>query len=165
MDNSNFKTKHIIDSVFVICLMLLFVLSALSVIAIGATIYKKNVSGMTSNNSHRVASSYVTEKVRQADNNGQVYVKEIFGENALVLTSEVGGSLYNTYIYDYEGYLMELFARDDLTTFYPQSGQKILEISSFDIEQVSDNLMNVTIVLKDGTKDFLYIAKRSKEQG
>ena len=164
MDNSNFKTKHIIDSVFVICLMLLFVLSALSVIAIGATIYKKNVSNMGSNNSHRVASSYITEKVRQADNNGQVYVKEIFGENALVLTSEVGGSLYNTYIYDYDGNLMELFARDDLTQFYPQSGQKILEISSFDIEAVSDNLMNVTIVLQDGTRDFLYIAKRSKAQ-
>ena len=165
MDNSNFKTKHIIDSVFVICLMLMFLLSALSVIAIGATIYKKNVSSMSSNNSHRVASSYITEKVRQADDNGQVYVKEIFGENALVLTTEVGGSLYNTYIYDYEGNLMELFARDDLKNFYPQSGQKILEISSFDIEDVSDSLMIVTIVLKDGTRDFLYIAKRSKAQG
>lgn len=164
MDNAGFKNKHIIDNVFVICLMLLFVLSALSVIAIGATIYKKNVSSMSTNDSHRIASSYITEKVRQADENGNISVKEIFGENALVLTKEVGGTLYNTYIYDYDGYLMELFARDDLGQFYPQSGQKILEIDSFDIESVSENLMSVTVVLKDGTRDFLYITKRSSSQ-
>jgi hypothetical protein len=165
MDNVGYKNKHIIDSVFVICLMLLFVLSALSVIAIGAAIYKKNVSSMSTNDSHRIASSYITEKVRQGDEYGQIHVEEIFGENALVLTKELNGTLYNTYIYDYNGHLMELFARDDLGQFYPQSGQKILEVSSFDIEQVSDTLLNVTIVLKDGTVDFLYIAKRSEAQG
>ena len=164
MNNEGFKNKHIIDSVFVICLMLLFVLSALSVIAIGAAIYKKNIASMSANNSHRIASSYITEKVRQADDKGQIYVKEIFGENALVLTKSVKGILYNTYIYDYDGHLMELFARDDLQQFYPQSGQKILAVTSFDIEQVSDNLMNVEIVLEDGTRDFLYITKRSESE-
>jgi hypothetical protein len=75
MNNEGFKNKHIIDSVFVICLMLLFVLSALSVIAIGAAIYKKNIASMSANNSHRIASSYITEKVRQADETGQIYAK------------------------------------------------------------------------------------------
>ena len=70
------KDKHVIDSVFVICLMLLFVLCALSVIAIGASIYQKNVSAMASNNSHRIASAYITEKVRQADIDGTVRIKE-----------------------------------------------------------------------------------------
>ncbi len=160
MDN-NRKDKHIIDSVFVICLMLLFVLSALSVIAIGASIYKKNVEAMSNNNSHRIASAYVTEKIRQADQNGEIYVKEIFGENALVMRREINGEGYSTYIYDYDGNLMELMARDSLDVFYPQSGQWIMNVHTFDIQQVSDNMFNVVIVLEDGTIDKMYITKRS----
>ena len=94
--------------------MLLFVLCALSVIAIGASIYQKNVSAMASNNSHRIASAYITEKVRQSDINGTVRVKELFGENVLAMSKEVNGELYTTYIYDFDGHLMELMARDSL---------------------------------------------------
>ena len=97
----NQKKNHMIDSVFVICLMLLFVLSALSVIAIGASIYKKNVALMADNNSHRIAAAYVTEKVRQADEKGGISVKEVFGENVLVMSEESDGDVYNTYMSAY----------------------------------------------------------------
>ncbi len=157
------KDKHVIDSVFVICLMLLFVLCALSVIAIGASIYQKNVSAMASNNSHRIASAYITEKVRQSDINGTVRVKELFGESVLAMSKEVNGELYTTYIYDYDGQLMELMARDSLEVVYPQSGQKIMDIKSLEIEEVSDRMFSIEIVLEDGTEDFLYITKRSTE--
>ena len=154
--------KHVIDSVFVICLMLLFVLCALSVIAIGAGIYQKNVSAMASNNSHRIASAYITEKVRQADINGTVRVKELFDDNVLAMSKEVGGELYTTYIYDFDGKLMELMARDSLDVIYPQSGQKIMDIKSLDIEEISDRMFKIEIVLEDGTEEFLYITKRSR---
>ena len=159
----NKNDKHMIDSVFVICLMLLFVLCALSVIAIGASIYQKNVSSMAGNNSHRIASAYITEKVRQSDLNGSIRVKELFGENALVMSKEVNGELFSTYIYDFDGNLMELMARDNIGVVYPQSGQKIMEIKSFDIEEVSDRMFKITVVLDDGTEDNLYITKRSME--
>lgn len=157
------KKTHTIDTVFVICLLLLFVLSSLSVIAIGASIYKKNVAKMADNSSHRIACAYITEKVRQADKDGSIYVKKIFGENALVLSENIDGTTYNTYIYDYDGNLMELFARADLAAFYPQSGQKILKIGSFDIEEISDNMFRADVVLEDGFEDYLYIAKRSNK--
>lgn len=161
--NPNKKDKHMIDSVFVICLMLLFVLCALSVIAIGATIYQKNVSSMANNNSHRIASAYITEKIRQSDINGSVRTRDLFGEKALVMSKEINGELYNTYIYDFDGKLMELMARNDLNVVYPQSGQKIMEVKSFDIEEVSEKMFKIEIVLEDGTEDFLYITKRSTE--
>ncbi|WP_024866978.1 DUF4860 domain-containing protein [Butyrivibrio sp. FCS014] len=163
--NTRSQNKHIIDAVFVICLALLFVLSALSVIAIGADIYKKNVSAMESNNDRRIATAYVTEKVRQADVNGAVYAREIFDHNALILQEEINGQLYDTYIYEYEGALMELFARDDLEVFYPQSGQKIMNILSFDIEEITEHVLSVDITLMDGSTDHLYITKRSEEGG
>ena len=77
--------KHIIDGVFVICLLLMFLISALTVIAIGANIYKKNVEQTSENYSQRISFAYITEKVRQADQKGLVYVEERFGKNALVL--------------------------------------------------------------------------------
>ena len=157
------KRNHTIDTVFVICLMLLFVLSALSVIAIGASIYKKNVGEMSENSAHRIAVAYITEKVRQADQNGMVEVTEIFGENALLLSEDVNGTIINTYIYDYDGSLMELSARSDLGSFYPQSGQKIMEIGSFDIQEITDSLFKAVVVFDNGFEDYIYIAKRSSE--
>lgn len=156
------KKSHVIDAVFILCLMFLFVLSALAVITIGANIYKKNVSAMSDNYSHRIASAYVTEKVRQADNQGRVYVKDLFEGHALVLQDEIDGVLYNTYIYSYDGYLMELYARADLKDIYPQSGQKILEITSFNVDYVSDSLLSVDLILKDGEDESMFIARRSE---
>ncbi|MBQ6415782.1 MAG: DUF4860 domain-containing protein [Butyrivibrio sp.] len=159
------KNKHhIVDVAFILCLMLLFILSALSVISLGAGIYKKNVETMGSNYDHRTACAYITEKVRQSDNNGAIFVTNLFGQNTLVLQEEVNGTLYNTYIYYYNGYLMELYARADLTSFYPQSGQKILEINSFDVSYASEALLSVNIVLADGENEAVYIAKRSTEE-
>lgn len=156
-----FKSRHTIDTVFVICLTLLFLLSALSVIAIGASIYEKNVTMMASNSSQRIATSYISEKVRQNDVNGAVYVDELFGQSALVMAKEVNGSIYNTYIYEYDGHLMELFARADLGNMYPQSGQKIMEVRSFDIEDAAEGLFDVKLVLEDGSEEQIYITKRS----
>ncbi|MBE5840466.1 MAG: DUF4860 domain-containing protein [Butyrivibrio sp.] len=156
------KKSHVIDAVFILCLMFLFVLSALAVITIGANIYKKNVSAMSDNYSHRIASAYVTEKVRQADNQGRVYVEDLFDQHALVLQDEIDGVLYNTYIYSYDGYLMELYARADLKDIYPQSGQKILEITSFNVDYVSDSLLSVNLILKDGDDESMFIARRSE---
>ena len=155
------RNHHIIDIVFILCLMFLFVLSSLCVITIGANIYKKNVSAMSHNYNHRAACAYITEKVRQTDINGAIFVDNIFDQNTLVLQNEVNGVLYNTYIYDYNGYLMELYARADLENFYPQSGQKILEINSFDISEVSDSLFFAELVVDGGEKESMYIAKRS----
>lgn len=162
MEQKN-KNRHMIDSVFVISLMLLFVICALSVIAIGAGVYRKNVSLMEANNSRRIASAYITEKVRQGDENGAVFCRELFGQKALVIQQTVRDELYDTYIYEFDGKLMELYARDDLDMFYPQSGQKILDISGLQIEEVSDDLFNVTITLSDGTTDDLFIARRSQK--
>lgn len=162
MDNE-FKRTHTIDTIFVISLMLLFLISALSVIAIGASIYQKNVDTMSKNSSHRIATSYITEKIRQNDKEGSIGTREIFEKNALVISEDINGTIYNTYIYDYNGSLMELFARDDLENFYPQSGQKIMDVKSFNAESVKKDLYRISIVLDDGTLDQIYITSRSNK--
>ncbi len=116
---------------------------------------------MASNYSHRIGSAYITEKIRQNDVYGAVQVKHVFEENVLVMTQDINGTLYDTYIYEYDGYLMELMARNDISDFYPQSGQKILKISNLEIEDASTSLIKVIISLENGVDESLYIAKRS----
>ena len=38
-----------------------------------------------------------------------------------------------------------------------------MDIKSLEIEEVSDRMFSIEIVLEDGTEDFLYITKRSTE--
>ncbi|WP_026663223.1 DUF4860 domain-containing protein [Butyrivibrio proteoclasticus] len=160
--NPSSNKRHVIDTVFVICLMLLFLISALTVISIGANIYKKNVATTSENYAQRVSIAYITEKVRQSDVDGNVYVQRLFDQNVLVFEQTVNGSVYNTYIYSYDGYLRELFARADLDNFYPQTGQKILKLNSFDIEKTNDNLLKATVTEEDGSKETVFIAVHSK---
>ena len=80
------------------------------------------------------------------------------------MQQKVGETLYDTIIYDYEGYLCELFVRDDLGTVYPNSGQKILQVGSFDIEEITDGLLSATITDKDGCVDSVYIAVKSRNE-
>lgn len=160
--NPSSNKRHVIDTVFVICLMLLFLISALTVISIGANIYKKNVATTSENYAQRVSIAYITEKVRQSDVDGNVYVQRLFDQNVLVFEQTVNGSVYNTYIYSYDGYLRELFARADIGNFYPQTGQKILKLNSFDIEKTSDNLLKATVTEEDGSKETVFIAVHSE---
>ncbi len=153
--------SHIIDMVFVICLMFLFIFSALTVITIGADIYQKNVVAVDENYYKRTACAYITEKIRQSDVNGGIFVKKIFDQDALVLQSEENGILYDTYIYDYEGNLMELFAMDELKDLYPKSGQKILELTKFDVKYVGPTTLSVDVILKDGTEESFLVTTKS----
>ena len=55
-------------------------------------------------------------------------------------------------------FLQDFFIFPDFSQY-----QKIMKITSFDIEDVSDKMFKIEVVLEDGTEDFLYISKRSTE--
>ena len=157
------KRSHVIDTLFVICLLFLFIICAVTVIIIGAGVYKKNVEAMSGNYSHRISCAYISEKIRQSEEKGRVFVDNIFGQNTLVMQDETDGVLYNTYIYNHDGYLMELYARSDLSEIDPQAGQKILKISSFDIKEIDDAFFRVLVTLDDGTVEDFLITRRSTD--
>ncbi len=157
------KRSHVIDTLFVLCLLFLFIISAITVIIIGAGVYKRNVSAMSGNYSHRIACAYISEKIRQSDVKGRIFTEELFGQTTLVMQDEVEGVLYNTYIYNHDGYLRELYARSDLKELFPQSGQKILEISSFDITELNESCFKIQVTLDDGTVEDFLISKRSTD--
>ena len=93
------QDKHIVDVLFVIGLFCIFALSSIFLISIGANIYRKTVAHMDENFNTRTSLSYVVEKIRQADAEGAVSIGTFEGNPALILSSEVNGIEYHTYIY------------------------------------------------------------------
>ncbi|MBQ1458582.1 DUF4860 domain-containing protein [Butyrivibrio fibrisolvens] len=147
--NPDNDKRHIIDIFFIISLLFGFVFCAVLIIALGASIYERGVSSSNSNFGKRTASTYIVQKVRQSDDNGAISVGDIGDIPALTITRTIGGSSYTTYMYVYNGYLMEVFARTDID-ISPQSGQRIIKMNAMDIKISSSNLITVEITDMEG---------------
>ena len=154
------QEHHIIDILFVIALFCIFALSAVFLITVGANIYGKTVSHMEDNFNCRTSFAYVTEKIRQADQNGAVSVGELHELPAILITETVDDTRYITYLYQCNGYLKELMVRED-TPLSPEAGQDILPVTEFSFEEVNDKLLAFTITTTDGSSCRLFVSKRS----
>lgn len=155
--------RHIIDILFVIALFCIFVMSALFLISIGANIYSKTVSTMGSNFSSRTAVAYITEKIHQSDEDGSISVGEFDGCPSIIISSVHNDKEYTTYIYSYENELMELMMRKDVV-LTPEAGQSIIEIESFTLEKVDENLVRCSIVMNEGTDYDFYVCIHTQKE-
>ena len=88
MNNRN-ENRHTIDFLFVIALLFLFAFMAIMLIALGASVYQRNVSLMEKNYETRTSYAYVTEKIRQADATGNLQIGTINQLPALLLFQEI----------------------------------------------------------------------------
>jgi len=114
-------------------LFFLFTSCMFFVLLSGAKLYK-NVSGvMEEQFSVNTCVSYVTAKVRHYDTRDSVSIGQIGEEKALLLEEEINGERYVTYLYCYEGNLMELFCSADLE-MDPEGGQVIMPLDALQFE-------------------------------
>lgn len=155
-----YTSKHMIDILFVLVLFGLFAISTIILIIFGANIYQTTVDRMHTNYDSRTTVSYLTEKIRQADQYDGISVGSIQGIPALTLSQTINDEIYVTYIYEYEGSLYELFARKKLE-MYPDGGQPILNISAFSIEQIKPNLFYLSISTEDNEDYSFYLSSHS----
>lgn len=154
------QQRHIVDILFVIALFCLFTLSAVFLISLGADIYGKTVTNMEENFDTRTALAYVTEKVRQSDAKGQISIGSLSECQALVISSGSGDLTYQTYLYEYDGYLMELMIRQGVSV-EPSAGQSILAVSDFQLRAINDKLLGCTIKTDETHSYDLYISLHS----
>ena len=158
--NPDIDRRHLIDVFFIISLLFGFVFCAVLIIALGASIYQRGVDSSTSNFDKRTASTYIVQKIRQCDEYGAISVGEIGNLPALTITKDIDGTSYTIYMYVYNGYLMEVFARTD-TAISPQSGQRIIEMESMDVKISSSNLISVSVSDVEGHQIEVLISPQS----
>ncbi len=132
MSNTRLK-KHNIDIMFLMILFLIFTFSAVSVLLMAVNSYRSVVNANEEGSNARAAMAYIKEVVRKNDDTGVIAISNIDGVNCL----EIRQDGYSSYIYAYDGYLMELTAKDTAGATV-DFGDKIIKVNSFDISWIDD---------------------------
>ena len=121
------------DSLLALLLFCVFAVCILAVLLTGADTYRRIAERDRASYADRTAVQYLTTRVRQADREGCVSVRDFEGCPALILSEEIDGISYETRVYYYDGYIRELFAAAD-GSFLPQDGEKVLEAKGLQID-------------------------------
>lgn len=164
MNNKN-NNQHMVDILFVLTLFFVFALSALTLVILGANVYKTTVDHMGQNSSDRTTYAYIAQKLRQCDDNEHIVTVGNFGDSdAFIITSEVNDTLYNTYLYKYDNHLYELLSRSDLD-MEPSDGSAIMELNRFDIDQIDNTLYKLTLSDSNNEDMTIYLSSHSASEG
>lgn len=162
MNNSFEKRNHIISILCTISLFCVFAISGISVVTLGANVYKGIVADMDANYTSRTCLSYLRSKIRQNDEKDSVSVAQLqSGKTALVLTQQYYGTSYETWIYAWEGSLKELFTQSEKNPDF-ENGQTILNISEFSVCLAQKNLLEIHVTDVEGKPNTLYINLQSE---
>ncbi len=153
---------HVIDAVFPIAVFFVFAASSLAVLLLAAHIYQDTTQASEDSYTTRTAYAYVSEKIRQGDENGAVQRVVVDGVPCLALNkhSDETGIAYAAYIYAYEGMLKELQIRDELSVDLA-AGADIVPIKSFDIKELDHQLFRLDFEAVNGSAWTVYAAERS----
>ena len=157
------EKNHIVDVLFVLALFVVFTLSALVLVILGANVYRQTVRYMDENYTARTDYSYLKEKVRQNDIYDSISIGELEGTTALVLTREIGDTDYATYLYLHDGSLRELFMRQgsDIGSDPLSAGKEIMPLQDWVLTSAGEHLLHIDLTLEDGTRKELYISLHS----
>lgn len=153
--------RHMVDMLFPIALFLVLAASSLFLVILAANVYRKSVAREECNYESRTCLSYVTEKIRQNDENGSVETSTFDGCPCLVLKQTLGGQSYVTYLYSYEGQLCELFIQEGIS-MHAADGQKILEVRDFNITEQEKGIFKISCSDGSGKESVTYAAVKSK---
>lgn len=130
----NNRGFSLVETLFVMALLAVFGAATYALVAVGGDTYKRVVSNRDVDASLRTASSFISMRVRQSDEFGAVSVKKD-GDlgDMLVISQDVEGSGFFTYIYMYGDSLFEAGIGEGVE-FSPEAGFEICKISGLDID-------------------------------
>ena len=155
------KSSHAISGVFVFLLMGIFAIFSTVMVLMGAKAYRGVVDSSSTNNSMRVASSYIRTMLRSDDETGVLRLEEVDGIQTITMENDYG-DIYVTRIYLYEGKLREWFAMADIP-FVPRNGETVCDLDSLQAEY-ADGLLKITLS-RNGIEMEINYAPRSAAFG
>ena len=154
------KKKNHLGSVLVLLVFAVFVVSVMLVLLTGADVVQRLKERDDHSYEHRTVIQYLTTRVRQADENGMVSVRDFGGQDALVLGQLIEDERYETLVYVYDGYLRELFVEAGLE-IDAEFGEMILPVQSATFE-VHGACVRANVVMSDGTPRSILLALRAE---
>ena len=118
---------------------------------------------MDGNYNSRTAFSYITEKIRQNDTSSAVSIGTLDDVPSIILSQEVEGEIFHTYLYEYDGYLTELLTRPglDLGGNLLKAGRPLIRLEQFELSEAGSSLYRFRLTTKDRKSLSLYISTQS----
>lgn len=128
--------RHQIDGLIALLLFGVFSVCILAVLLTGADAYRRLTQRDQAAGDRRTCLQYIATRVRQADRLDGVRVEDFNGVNALVFTE---GDGCVTRVYCYNGYIMELYAEEDLDLTL-EAGESIMAAGDLDFSLANGRL-------------------------
>ena len=152
------------EQLFPALLFFVFLLCTIFTILIGSRVYE-NIRERDNLSFHTdTALAYISNKVRQGDMTDAISVREIDDQPVLVLTSDYEGILFETWIYQTDGALWELFTQKDSGVDL-SSGQMIMECDPVSFTLETNDLGNTLLTISlDGGRE-ANVMLRSTQKG
>lgn len=154
------ERKHVIDFLFPLALFFVLTATSVALVVLASGTYSRQVQDSEDSFASRTALSYVTEKIHQADEYGAVYAGTFDGQDAIVIRQTYSEQTYVTYLYEYDGYLRELFIQDGVDA-KASDGRKILASDFFSFDETQDGLFHLYCTNKDGSISDTYVSIKS----
>lgn len=154
--------KSNISGLLVLLVFAAFMISVLLVLLTGADVVQKLTVRDQSSFDCRTAARYITTRTRQADGAGMIAVRSFGGQDALVLSENIEGTMYETLVYCYDGYLREMFVEAGVEQ-NAEFGEKILPMQSFRIRDYSNYLL-AELSFFDGQEETILLCLRSERE-
>ena len=152
------KKKHSVNMLFTILLLGIFAMAAIFVAVMGARVYANSADKMQANFDTRTSIVYLSEKIRT--NPGDNYdVRDLNGINALVLTQEIGGQAYESWIFIFNDKLCEITVKAG-DVVVPNVAQQIMDLRFFSAE-IKDGGIELSVLTIAGDKNSTFISKRT----
>ena len=124
----------------------LFAVCVLSVLLTGANVYQCLAQRDQDSYQRRTGTQYLATRVRQAE--GPVTITDLQGTPALAFDQEEGGEIYTTWVYCYDGWLMELYAQPG-SGMGPEDGAQVLPAEDLELSR-EDGLLRADLCYDGG---------------
>lgn len=160
--NQGFAYRQL-DIIFILALLCIFAFGSFFMVIYGADIYKGIQEDIDSNFEFRTPLSYISTKVRQNDDRNAISLIEKDDVKALVLETIDSGEINQTWIYEYDHSLYEIYIAKG-TPFQLSDGQAILPSYGLTFE-MDDGILNVSTKDHRGDTRSLSITFRTEQGG
>ncbi len=157
-------SHSMVSGLFTFALFGIFVVLALVIVVIGVDGYRGVVDTSASIGEVRTALGYVATKLRSDAASDGVRMTQAGGVDALVLTEDYEGDIYETYIFYKDGSLYEILLNAGDMEFDPDDGWRLADVADFSIALEAENLVNLSATAKDGRTQSMHIALRAAQE-
>lgn len=150
------KKQHMIDTVFVLLLFLLFTFCIVSVLYAGSHIYDTIATKETTNYQENIALHYFVEKVHQGKTKNSIKLEQLESISALAIYQQYNDEQYVTYIYYDQYSIKELFIKAG-DPFSIQDGNQIMEAKNLKMWQITPTCLHITITFLNNQQKNVYL--------